>query len=148
MDEVDRRLLTLAQEGIPISSTPYEDLGKEIGVSGEEVVERLKSLKEEGYIRRVGGIFSSKRLGYVSTLVAIRVKEEYFYEVADVINRYDGVTHNYRRNHDFNLWFTLIAPSKDDLEDKLKEIGRMEGIEKMRDLPAQKLFKLGVKLKV
>ncbi|WP_027338867.1 AsnC family transcriptional regulator [Halonatronum saccharophilum] len=148
MDEVDRRLLTLAQEGIPISSTPYKDLGREIGISGGEVVERLNTLKEEGYIRRLGGIFSSKRLGYVSTLVATRVEEESFYEVADVINRYDGVTHNYRRNHDFNLWFTLIAPSKDDLEDKLEEIESIEGIEKMRNLPAQNLFKLGVKLKV
>ncbi|PRX29873.1 AsnC family transcriptional regulator [Orenia metallireducens] len=148
MDEIDQQLLTITQQGIPLTSTPYHDLGQQIGIDGEEIIERLKKLKNNGYIRRIGGIFSSKRLGYISTLVAMEVSEDRFYEVAKIINSYLGVTHNYRRNHSYNLWFTLIAPSQQRLAVILKEIKEKTGITRMIELPAERFFKLAVKLEL
>ncbi|MCK8816102.1 AsnC family transcriptional regulator [Natroniella sulfidigena] len=146
LDELDKKLLTLAQREFPITARPYQKLGEKLGLSAQEVIERIKSLKEAGYVRRLGGIFSSKKLGYISTLAAAKVTEERFYQVADKINQYLGVTHNYRRNHDFNLWFTLIAPTQKSLEEQLAEIEEIEGLEVLRRLPAKRFYKLGVKL--
>ncbi|WP_408955595.1 AsnC family transcriptional regulator [Natroniella sp. ANB-PHB2] len=146
LGELDRKLLTLAQREFPLDSRPYQRLGEEVGLSEQEVIERIKELKEGGYIRRLGAIFSSKKLGYVSTLVATKVAEEEFYQVAEKINQYRGVTHNYRRNHDFNLWFTLIAPDQASLEKQLAEIEILQGVKVLRNLPAERFYKLGVKL--
>lgn len=146
LDAIDKKLLNLTQHRFPITSRPYREIGKEIGIGVEEVINRLQALKEAGYIRRIGGIFNSKKLGYVSTLAACKVKEDEYYEVAEVINQYQGVTHNYRRNHEFNLWFTLIAPSQKKLKEQLEEIQQIKGIEVLRNLPAKRFFKLGVKL--
>lgn len=148
LDQIDQKLLNIAQHDLEITAEPYKEIGKKLGISAEKVINRLKKLKESGYIRRIGGIFSSKKLGYVSTLVATKVEEDKFYEVADIINEYSGVTHNYRRNHEFNLWFTLIAPSKEELQSQLDEIADLEGINVLRNLPAKRFFKLGVKLDV
>lgn len=146
LDEVDQELLTTTQRNFPLVAEPYKAIGDRLGIDADEVIERLKDLKDAGYIRRLGGIFSSKKLGYVSTLVATKVDEDKFYEIADKISAYHGVTHNYRRNHDFNLWFTLIAPSEEKLEEQLAEIADFEGINVLRNLPAERFFKLGVKL--
>ncbi|MGM0471340.1 MAG: AsnC family transcriptional regulator [Bacillota bacterium] len=146
LDSIDEELLNLTQQGIPLSATPYADLGAKLGIATEDVISRLEELKKEGYIRRLGGIFSSRKLGYVSTLIACRVAESKFYEVAEAINQYRGVTHNYRRNHNFNLWFTLIAPNDEELEKQLAEIEELTGIEQLRRLPAKRFFKLGVNL--
>lgn len=146
LDDLDRKLLTLAQKEFPLEARPYHKLGEELDLSAQQVINRIKNLKESGYIRRMGGIFSSKKLGYVSTLAATKVVEDRFYQVAEKISQYQGVTHNYRRNHDFNLWFTLIAPSQDQLKKQLNEIRELEGIKVLRNLPAKRFYKLGVKL--
>ncbi|MEJ6949818.1 siroheme decarboxylase subunit alpha [Natronospora cellulosivora (SeqCode)] len=146
LDDIDKKLLTMAQREFPILSNPYQQLGEKLGISAREVIERLKILKDSSYIRRLGGIFSSKKLGYISTLVAVKVADEEFYNVAEKINQYPGVTHNYRRNHKFNLWFTLIASNQESLDKQLSEIEKIEGIEVLRNLPAKEFFKLGVKL--
>ncbi|SJZ66391.1 siroheme decarboxylase subunit alpha [Selenihalanaerobacter shriftii] len=146
LDQIDKELLNITQRNFPLIANPYEEIGSRLDISGEEVIERLKNLKETGYIRRLGGIFSSKKLGYVSTLVAAKVEEDKYYDVAEMINEYHGVTHNYRRNHKFNLWFTLIAPSEEELEKQFNEISDLTGIKTLRNLPATRFFKLGVNL--
>ncbi|MCK8824450.1 siroheme decarboxylase subunit alpha [Fuchsiella alkaliacetigena] len=146
LDNLDQQLLNITQRDFPITSKPYQAIGEKLGIEGSEVIDRIKKLKEQGYIRRLGGIFSSKELGYVSTLVATKVEEDKFYKVAEKINQYPGVTHNYRRNHDFNLWFTLIVSSSAKLEAQLAEIADLEGVKVLRNLPAKNLYKLGVNL--
>jgi len=148
LSETDRRLLDLIQEGIPLCSRPYKKLGEKLEIGEAETIKRLKKLKENRYIRRLGGVFSTRKLGYQSTLIAARVDEGKYYEVAEAINQYPGVTHNYRRNHDFNLWFTLIATTEEEIERILQDIEDLPGIRVLRELPAVRRFKLKVEMKM
>ena len=148
MDSIDQKLVNRIQKNFPIASKPYEELGKELGISEEEVLLRIKSLKSSGLIRRIGGIFDSRSLGYKSTLCAMQVPEEKVEEVAAIINQYPGVTHNYLRNHDFNMWFTLIAPSQEDLELHLDTIRKSTNIEALINLPSTRIFKIDVNFNI
>jgi DNA-binding Lrp family transcriptional regulator len=144
VDNIDRQLLNIIQRGFPICSRPYQQLAEELGTSEEEVIEKIAKLKEEGIIRRLGGIFDSKKLGYKSTLCAIKVPKEKMPEVTDAINSYKGVTHNYLREHYYNMWFTLIAPSAEAIEEILAEMRRETGIDDIINLPAVNFFKINV----
>jgi DNA-binding Lrp family transcriptional regulator len=144
VDNVDKQLLNIIQRGFPISSRPYQQLADELGITEGEVMERIASLKEEGIIRRLGGIFDSKKLGYKSTLCAIKVPEEKIPEVTKIINAYKGVTHNYLREHPYNMWFTLIASSAETIEELLSEMRRETGIDDIINLPAVNFFKINV----
>jgi DNA-binding Lrp family transcriptional regulator len=105
-------------------------------------MERIKKLKDEGIIRRIGAVFDTKKLGYVSTLCAAEVPEENIGNFVDVVNSYKGVTHNYRRNHRYNIWFTLIEPNKGDIERIIREIEEKTGISDILDMKATKKFKI------
>jgi DNA-binding Lrp family transcriptional regulator len=145
LDRIDKELLNLLQDKFPIESQPFQTLGRKLGVSESEVIERVGMLKKFGYIRRIGGIFDSRRLGYFSTLCAVKVPENRIEEVAEIINSYPGVTHNYIRNHSYNMWFTLITSSNEMIEDVLKEIKRRANIGDMMKLPAIRVFKVKAK---
>jgi len=147
MDKIDKRLLTIIQKDLPICSHPYQKIGEKLGISEEEVIERVRKLKEAGIIRRMGGVFDSRKLGYKSTLCAMEVPRDKLEEVVQVVNKYVGITHNYLRPHQYNLWFTLITPSKDKLEKVITEIEEQSGL-KVYNLPALKLFKIKVNFSV
>ncbi len=144
IDQIDRKLLNLIQADFPLSPEPYREIGETLGINEEEVLARLKNMIDSGLIRRLGGIFDSKMLGYHSTLCAMRVDEKRIDEVAAVVNAYPGVTHNYLREHEFNMWFTLTAPSKEELDQCITRIKIDTGINDVLILPAQKLFKIKV----
>lgn len=144
MDPVDRKLLNLIQTDFPLSPEPYREIGEALGITGEEVLSRLRQMVDSGLIRRLGGIFDSGMMGYHSTLCAMKVDEKRIDEVAAVVNSYPGVTHNYLREHDLNMWFTVTAPSKKELDEIIAKIKRDTGISDILNLPAQKLFKIRV----
>jgi DNA-binding Lrp family transcriptional regulator len=144
VDNIDKQLLNIIQRGFPICSQPYQQLADELGTSEEEIIEKIAKLKEEGIIRRLGGIFDSKKLGYKSTLCAIKVPQEKIQEVKEVINSYKGVTHNYLREHNYNMWFTLIVPGAEAIDDVLAEMRRETGIDDIINLPAVNFFKINV----
>jgi len=145
MDVINHKLLEIIQDGFPISPEPYKDLAIALGISEEEVIDRVRKLQERGIIRRLGAIFDSRKLGYKSTLCAIKVPEEQIARVAEIINSYPGVTHNYLREHDYNMWFTLIAPSKEHIDKICDEIILKSGIDDLMQLPAKRFFKIKVK---
>ncbi|MDK2823872.1 MAG: siroheme decarboxylase [Clostridia bacterium] len=148
MDSIDKKLLTIIQKDFPVCSRPFQELGEQLGISEEETIKRMKKLKEQGIIRRLGGIFDSRKLGYKSTLCAMAVPKEKLPQVISTVNQYLGVTHNYLRDHDYyNLWFTLITPSEVNLRKTLTEIERETGL-KVYNLPALKLFKIKVNFHV
>jgi DNA-binding Lrp family transcriptional regulator len=144
MDGIDKRLINRIQSDFPITSRPYQQLGQELGVSEQEVISRLERLKQQGVIRRLGAVFDSKKLGFASTLVALKVPPARVDEVAAVINGYQGVTHNYLRQAEYNMWFTLTAPSPQRLTQIIEEIKQRTGISQALELPAVKLFKIKV----
>lgn len=144
LSATDRKLLNLLQSGFPCVSRPFAALGEKLGLSEQEVLERIAGMKEAGIIRRIGGVFDSEKLGFVSTLAALSVKEDLLDDVAEIISRHPGVTHNYRREHEYNLWFTLVTASREEQDRFLAEAAGLAGVRSVRNLPAIKLFKIGV----
>jgi DNA-binding Lrp family transcriptional regulator len=142
MDETDRKILNILQRDFPVEAEPLRRIGERLSLSEAEVLERIGKLKDEGIIRRIGAVFDTKKLGYVSTLCAAEVPEENIGNFIDVVNSYKGVTHNYRRNHRYNIWFTLIASSDDEIGKILGEIEAKTGISGILDMRATKKFKI------
>lgn len=144
MEETDKRILNEIQSDFPISPRPYKDLAERLGLSEEDVLHRIGKLKDGGIIRRIGGNFHSKELNFTSTLCAAKVSEEKIDSFVRVVNSYPGVTHNYLRDHDYNVWFTFIAPDESDIEKALTEISAATGVKKILNLPAVNMFKIKV----
>lgn len=143
LTDLEKTLLDEVQTGLPVTPEPFKELGKRIGISETEVLRMLEKFKKAGYIRRMGAIFDSRRLGYISTLCAMQVPELRQEEVAAYINQHAEVTHNYLREHDYNMWFTIIAPSRERLNEIIKEIETRFGLQVL-NLPATRFFKINV----
>lgn len=144
MDRVDRKILEIAQANFPLVERPFQMLAEQVGISEEEVIKRVSNLRRDGVIRQIGPVFDSQKLGYKSTLAAMAVPGEKLDEVARLVSRYPEATHNYGRENHYNLWFTLIAPSHDRIEEILGEIKDVTGIEKIINLPTKRFFKIRV----
>jgi siroheme decarboxylase len=142
LDDSDRAILNRIQSDFPVTSRPYQVMAAELGLTEGEVIERVQRLKQSGIIRRIGGNFVPGKLGYVSTLCAARVPADQVARFAEAVNRHPGVTHNYLRENTFNVWFTFIAPSMEEIEAKLKEISAETGIAEILNLPATHVFKI------
>ena len=142
MDAVDKKILNILQTRFPVVPEPFDAVGAELGISGGEVLDRVKRLKEEGIIRRIGAVFDSRKLGYTSTLCAARVPGEKIRAFVEVVNGYRGVTHNYQRSHEYNVWFTFIAPDQAALEKALDEIRQKTGVSDILNMPAVRTYKI------
>lgn len=143
MDARDRLLLNEIQVGFPVESHPYRVIGEKIGMGEEEVLHRVAKLKREGIIRRIGASINSRRIGYVSTLLAAKVPRDSFDFFVETVNACPGVTHNYERSHEYNVWFTLIAQSNEQKERIVRELIEKTGID-ILELPAKRIFKIRV----
>ena len=147
-DEVDQRLLNALQAGIALERRPFLPIAETVGIGEDEVLARMQVLKDAGIIRQVSAIFDTRALGYESTLVAASYPDELLFDAAAVINGHPGVSHNYRRTHNFNMWFTLaLEPeSRLSLEETLDILARETGATSMRILPTITLYKINVQL--
>jgi len=148
MDRASKELINLIQDNFPIESRPFLKLANQLDITEEEVINIIKELKVNNYIKRLGGIFNSNKLGYYSTLCAIKVPTNRIFEVATLINSYNGVTHNYIRNHYYNMWFTVIALSIEEVREFLNNIKLKTDIQEIIELPAINLFKINVKFHI
>ena len=148
IDEIDIELLNIIQINFPITLRPYKSIAEILDISEEDVLNRIKKLKDEDKIRKIGVTFNSKQLGYKSTLCALTVPADRLDEVAEIINSYEGVTHNYVRKHKYNVWFTLIAPSIESLQCTIEEIRMRIGINQIMNLSSQRVFKIKVDFKL
>lgn len=148
LDKIDKKLLQLAQDEFPITKSPWATLGNKLKITEEEVILRLKKLHREGIIRKIGPILDTRKIGLcASTLIAMKVLEEKMEHVVDIINEYKSVSHNYLREHEYNLWFTITTPSKEELRRTIEEIKRRTGIPDtdVLDLPTSRRFKIDVR---
>jgi DNA-binding Lrp family transcriptional regulator len=150
LDDVDRRLLNLMQGSFPIAARPYRRVAELAGLDEGAAMDRVRHLLEKRIIRQVTPIFDTRALGYSSMLVAAKVDPEHPHRAAHVINEHPGVSHNYLRNHEFNLWFTIAtAPDSElGLEGTLEVLAREAGAESVRQLPTLKLFKIRMDLEM
>src|ERR1035437_4669419 len=140
-DPHDAALLGRLQIAVPFSRRPFADLGTQLGLGEDDVLARLKRLKNEKIIRQISAIFDTRSLGYASSLVAARVNPEHVDAAAAVLNAHPGVSHNYLRNHEYNLWYTIAVPptSRFGLEKTVEILHRESGAEAPRLLPTLKL---------
>ena len=150
LDDLDRKLLNLLQGSFPLEPRPFARVAELAGVSEEEVMARTQRLLDDRIIRQVTPIFDTRALGYKSMLVAAKIDAEHPHRAAKVVNAHPGVSHNYLRNHEFNLWFTIaVEPdSKLGLEGTLEVLGAEAGAESIRQLPTLKLFKIRMDLEM
>ena len=146
LDALDQELLNAVQAGLPVVHAPWDELAAQLETTAAVVLERVSSLRSRRVIRQISAIFDTRSLGYQSTLVAMRVAPEQLERAAAVVNEHPGVSHNYRRNHEFNLWFTLATPPGSDIDATLQRLHELSGAEATRKLQTLKLFKIGVKL--
>ena len=146
IDPLDKQLLNEIQWTFPLSSRPYLEIATKHGLTEDDVMKRISLMKRIGLIRQINAIFDTRKLGYKSALVAFAVKKERLDSVALQVNKHPGVSHNYERDHEFNMWFTLAVPADGDLKRDLEIMASLEGVIKFRLLPTLKLYKIGVKL--
>jgi len=147
-DDVDKAILNRIQSDFPITSRPYRTIAEDLGLSEGEVLKRVSRLKASGIIRRIGGNFTPEKLGFVSTLCAAKVPKDKISKFAEVVNRYPGVTHNYRRENTFNIWFTFIAPNMDEINANLEQIAAETGVTDILNMPATRVFKIRAEFKI
>ena len=144
MDLTDRQLLNIIQTGFPLTEEPFGNLGEQLEISESEAIERTANLKKVNIVRQISAIFDTRRLGYKTTLVAMRFPPDSLDKSARVINKHPGVSHNYGRTGQFNLWFTLAVPPYEDLEETVEDMAKRTGAEACRIMPTLRFFKIGV----
>ncbi len=150
LDETDKRLMNLLQSSFPLDAEPYARVAEAAGLPTEEAMARTDRLLRERIIREITPIFDTRALGYDSMLVAAKVDTENPHRAAAIINEHPGVSHNYLRTHEFNLWFTIATPPDSELglAGTLDVLQRMTGAESIRQLPTLTLFKINMNLEM
>lgn len=149
MDNLDEQILESLQGDFPLCERPYDEIAEKLGISADSLFCKVRSMLDSGVIRRVGVSLDSRKLGYSSTLAAVRVKSKLVEHAGDVIRDYREVTHSYLRDDNYNIWFTLIAPSVERIVEILEEIRSELSLEAddVLNLPVERLFKLDARFK-
>lgn len=143
LDGVDRKLISLLQAEFPFSREPYADIGLDLGIGHDDVIQRVEQLKAKGIVRQISPVLNARRIGYQPALVAMRVEAAELDKAERLIIEHPMVSHGYEREHHFNVWFTLAAKSGDDIQCELERLTGSIEAEAVFSLPAVKLFKIG-----
>lgn len=146
LEAMECRILAVIHAEFPLCRSPYRVIAERTGLAEGQVRKCISALRKRGYIRRIGGVLNTKKLGLTGTLVAMKVPSERIEEVAAIVNAVSNVTHNYLRDHEYNMWFTVTANSRGEVSRILAQIKDSTGIQEMLDLPSLRTFKIGVKL--
>ena len=147
MDSIDRQIINRLQDGIPICECPYASVAEEIGTSETELLDRIQALLENKTLSRFGPMYDASRFGGHVTLAALRVAKNNFDKVTDLVNQFPEVAHNYRREHEFNMWFVISAENPRQVEQVIKEIENQTGLT-VYNMPKLDEFYVGLKFAV
>jgi DNA-binding Lrp family transcriptional regulator len=142
MDEIDKKILNILQKEFPLVEQPFRVVAEKCGISEEETLSRIQKMKDEGIIRRIGAVFDGAKLGRVSTLCAARVPEDKINNFVKIVNADKNVTHNYRRNNEYNIWFTVSAATAGELKKFLTYVKKKTGVKDILDMRAVRTFKI------
>jgi siroheme decarboxylase len=151
LDDADRKLIQLLQCDFPLTQRPWREISQKLNLSEEEIIRRLKRLHSAGIIRRIGPVIDGSKVGLAAaTLVAIKVPKDKVDAVANIINQYQNVSHNYERKHDYNIWFTLSAPTQQEIENTLNDIIQKAGLNHndVLNLTTKQRFKINVQFQL
>ncbi|MBW2599075.1 MAG: AsnC family transcriptional regulator [Deltaproteobacteria bacterium] len=148
MDRLDREILNIIQDGFPLDARPFRTLGARVGIDEDDTLKRIGRLKNEGIIRRIGAVFDTGNLGFTSTLCAAKVPADRLEKFVDIVNSYRGVTHNYLRDYEYNVWFTFIAPTENEIEKSLSDISRETGISNIINMPVKRRLKIDARFRL
>ena len=151
LDEIEKAFLRIVQEEVPLVKQPWDMLAMKLGITYEDLMERIQRLHDEGVIRRFSPVLETDKVGLSArTLVLMKVPPERIDEVANIVNSFEVVTHNYEREHEYNLWFTIITSSQERLESSLKKIIEATRIpyKEILDLPVTKKHKIKVNFEI
>ena len=146
LTDLDRELLNAVQWDFPLDPRPYAVLGERLGIPEADVRARIGHVKDTGVLRQLSAIFDTRALGYTSALVAAKIDPDHVDESAESLNDHPGISHNYKRNHAYNLWYTVAVPPGEDFDAHLDVLHKRSGATVTRRLPTLKLYKIGVKL--
>lgn len=147
METLDRKILEIVQDGFPLEEHPYAALGRLFGVSEEEAFDSVERLRKSGVIRRLGGVYDSRRLGYISRLCAGVVSENELESFAAAVDKIPAITHNYVRSHAYNVWFTVIARSESEIQETVRGLEAETALHDAHVLSASKMFKINTVMK-
>jgi DNA-binding Lrp family transcriptional regulator len=142
MDEIDKKILNILQKEFPLEERPFQIVAEKCGISEEETLSRIQKMKDDGIIRRIGAVFDGAKLGRISTLCAARVPEEKIDSFVQIVNANKNVTHNYRRDNEYNIWFTVSVATAEELEGFLTEVKEKTGVTDILDMRAVRTFKI------
>ncbi|MGJ0515538.1 MAG: Lrp/AsnC family transcriptional regulator [Methylomicrobium sp.] len=145
MDEIDRRIINALQTGFPISERPYQEAAQALGISEPELIERLENLLQDQTLSRFGPLYDAEAMGGSLTLAAMQVPDERFEEIAEIVNEFPEVAHNYARNHALNMWFVLATETPGQLRQALTGIERRTGMT-VYNMPKITEYFVGLKL--
>ncbi len=147
MDDLDRRIINQLQGGFPVSERPYRDAARKLGTSESELITRIRCMLDDGLLTRFGPLFHAERMGGALSLCALKVPEERFDEVMEQVNSFPEVAHNYRREHEMNMWFVLATETPQQLDEMIRRIGECTGLE-VYNFPKQAEYYVGLNLQV
>lgn len=148
MNKKEKRLLEELQFNFPITSRPYLEIAKRSGFSENNLIHKVRTLKKRGIIRYIGPVFNLNNMGFSSTLIAARLPEKKVKRAVRIINEYPQVSHNYLRDAEFNIWFTVTAPSHSRLLRIIREIKKRAGLKDILNLKTLKVFKIDARFKL
>lgn len=144
MDDTDRTIVNALQGGFPLSETPFADAAQALGLTSEQLITRLRVMTEQGVLSRFGPMYNADRFGGHNTLVAMSVPADRFDEVAEIVNSFPEVAHNYQRDHHLNMWFVVAAESRERVTRVLTEVQDRTGLP-AHDMPKLTEFHIGLK---
>ena len=147
MDDIDRRIINRLQGGFPVCERPYRVAAAELGIGEEELIRRLQKLLDDGLLSRFGPMYHAEKLGGGLSLCAMAVPEERFDRVAEQVNAFPEVAHNYARDHKLNMWFVLATETPERIDEVLAEIEAATGY-KVYNMPKQEEFYVGLRFEL
>ena len=145
MDEIDKRIINALQDGFPICAAPYRQVAAQLGLSEQELIARLKALLDNGTLTRFGPLYNAEQMGGALTLAAVKAPIERFDEIADIINAFPEVAHNYARNHELNMWFVIATETPEQIQQTITAIERQTGLS-VYNMPKNKEYFVNLKL--
>lgn len=151
LDEIDRKIVQMLQDDFPMVERPWKEIGDKLNIVEDDVIKRLKRLSEQGVTRKIGPIIDASKIGLTAaTLVAMKVPKNKVDDVACIINEYGNISHNYEREHEYNVWFTITASNNNELTTTLEEIRQKTGInpDDVLNLPTKQRFKINVRFQI